>query len=149
MVTPTHNHNSPFEKLFQKPPNLTNLKVFRCLCYPWLKPYTNHKLESNSHPCVYLGPLKNQSGYACFDPSSGKTYSSRHVWFIEYIFPFKKLNGSSLASHQDINHPISTNALTHIYLPMQSPFSTFLSSKTPTNSPPKSSSSCHQSRNSP
>lgn len=37
---PTHilNNKSPFQRLIHTPPNYNRLKLFGCLCYPWLKP---------------------------------------------------------------------------------------------------------------
>src|SRR5690606_18599169 len=49
------NMTTPFNKLFKTDPNYNQLKVFRCLCFPWLKPYASHKLENISTPCVFLG----------------------------------------------------------------------------------------------
>ena len=36
---------SPFQKLFQKKPNYSYLKVFGCSCFPYLRDYTRHKFE--------------------------------------------------------------------------------------------------------
>ena len=55
LPTPILHNASPFQQLFGKLPNYANLKIFGCLCYPWLKPYTKNKLEPQSTPCVYLG----------------------------------------------------------------------------------------------
>ena len=35
---------SPWEVLYSKPPPLQALKAFGCDCYPYLRPYTKHKL---------------------------------------------------------------------------------------------------------
>ena len=86
---------SSFEHLFQPPPNFFKLRVFGCLCYPWLRLYTSHKLDSRSRPCAFLGYSLTQSAYICYDMSSQKIYVSRHVVFVESTFPFKS---SSLTS---------------------------------------------------
>lgn len=88
MPTPTLHLSSPFDKLFESPPNYTKLRVFGCLCYPWLRPYSQHKLDSRSTPCVFLGYSSTQSAYICLDLSTSKTYISRHVKFLENSFPF-------------------------------------------------------------
>ncbi|RVW40389.1 Retrovirus-related Pol polyprotein from transposon RE2 [Vitis vinifera] len=88
LPTPTLNHLSPYFKLFGTFPNYSKLRSFGCLCYPWLRPYTSHKLESRSSPCVFVGYSPTQSAYLCLDTSTARLYTSRHVHFVESIFPF-------------------------------------------------------------
>ena len=88
MPTPTLHLSSPFDKLFEFPPNYTKLRVFGCLCYPWLGPYSQHKLDSRSTLCVFLSYSSTQSAYICLDLSTFKTNISRHVKFLENTFPF-------------------------------------------------------------
>lgn len=47
------NQSTPFELLFHTKPNYDELMVFGSLCYPWLKPYTSHKLAPRSSSCVF------------------------------------------------------------------------------------------------
>ncbi|RVW71301.1 Retrovirus-related Pol polyprotein from transposon RE2 [Vitis vinifera] len=88
LPTPTLNHLSPYFKLFGTFPNYFKLRSFGCLCYPWLRPYTSHKLESRSSPYVFVGYSPTQSAYLCLDISTARLYTSRHVRFVESIFPF-------------------------------------------------------------
>ncbi|RVW94165.1 Retrovirus-related Pol polyprotein from transposon RE1 [Vitis vinifera] len=88
LPTPTLNHLSPYFKLFGTFPNYSKLRSFGCLCYPWLRPYTSHKLESRSSPCVFVRYSPTQSAYLCLDTSTARLYTSRHVRFVESIFPF-------------------------------------------------------------
>ncbi|PNX72737.1 retrovirus-related Pol polyprotein from transposon TNT 1-94, partial [Trifolium pratense] len=90
LPTPTLNMNTPYHILFHRPPNYTKLKTFGCLCFPWLKPYTQNKLEPRSEPCVFLGYSLTQSAYICYNFKNHKTYVSRHVQFIENTFPFSE-----------------------------------------------------------
>ena len=96
LPTPTLNNDSPFSKLFATTPNYTKLRSFGCLCYPWLRPYTSHKLESRSTPCVFIGYSSTQHAYLCLDTSTNRIYTSRHVRFLESIFPFA-------SSHQSLS----------------------------------------------
>ena len=90
LPTPTIIMDSPYHKLFGSQPNYTKLKVYGCLCFPWLRPYTNHKLQDRSTPCVFLGYSTTQSAYLCLQPTTGRIYVSRHVRFDETSFPFSK-----------------------------------------------------------
>lgn len=83
---------TPFECLFHESPNYDELRVFGSLCYPWLKPYSPHKLAPKSSSCVFLGYSKLHKGYTCLEVSSGRIFISRHVLFFEQVFPFKTLN---------------------------------------------------------
>ena len=91
LPTPILNNESPYQKLFGKPPSYANLKIFGCLCYPWLKPYTKNKLDPKSTPCVYLGVSQSHHAHLCFDPVQSKIFISRDVLFFEQTFPFKTM----------------------------------------------------------
>lgn len=45
MPTPTLSLQSPFKTLFKVEPNYNKLRIFGCLYFPWLRPYTTNKLE--------------------------------------------------------------------------------------------------------
>lgn len=99
MPTPTLSLNSPYHLLFKTEPNYQKLKIFGCLCFPWLRPYRSHKLETRSTQCVFLGYSLTQSAYLCFEPLSKRLYVSRHVRFVESNFPFLSLMNSQLSPH--------------------------------------------------
>ena len=86
-TTVLHNQ-SPYQKLFQTDPNYAKLKVFGYLCFPWLRPYTHHKLEDRSQPCVFVGYSTSQSAYYCLHRPTGRVFTSRHVTFVEDQFPY-------------------------------------------------------------
>ena len=108
MPTPTLNLSCPFELIFKTRPNYSKLKIFGCLCYPWLRPYSSHKLAPKSKPCVFLGYSLSQSAYLCFDPTTPRTYVSRHVQFVESVFPYTTLH---------IQQPRSTSTTTATWIP--------------------------------
>ncbi|XP_010474225.1 PREDICTED: putative protein TPRXL [Camelina sativa] len=55
MPTDVLHGDSPYHKLFDAHPNYLKLRVFGCVCYMWLRPYRQNKLEARSTPCVFLG----------------------------------------------------------------------------------------------
>lgn len=79
---------SPYAKLFGRPPNYLKLRVFGCLCFPWLRPYNTHKLQTRSLPCIFMGYSLTQSAYTCLHLPTGRLYVSRHVQFGENQFPY-------------------------------------------------------------
>ena len=90
MPTPVLNHKTPFECLFKSTPDYVFLCTFRCLCFPFLRPYNAHKLDFRSSPCVFLGYNTSHLGYRCLNLSSKCIYLACHVWFHENVFPLAK-----------------------------------------------------------
>lgn len=85
--TPLLDYRSPFEALFGEKPNYTNIKIFRCLCFPWLRPYSKNKLECGSTR-VLLWYSKVQKGFRCLYFLTLNVYISCHVYFDEMVFYF-------------------------------------------------------------
>lgn len=116
LPTPILKFSFPHEKFFNQKPNYNKLKVFDCLCFPWLKPYTSHKLEPKSSPCLFLRYFLNQSAYFCTDNKSNKIYTSHHVQFVEADFPFTKLSSNFFNFLQQLNSFFSYFFLKSIFL---------------------------------
>ena len=55
LPTPVLNMDTPLHKIFGTQPNYSKTRVYSCLCFPWLRPYTSHKLEDISTPFVFIG----------------------------------------------------------------------------------------------
>lgn len=92
MPTPTLGMHSPHFKLLGVIPNYSKLRIFGCLCDPWLRPYTSHKIDTRSLPCVFLRYSISQSDFYCLDPLSLRVYVSRHVQFCKFRIPFASKN---------------------------------------------------------
>ncbi|PKU73081.1 Retrovirus-related Pol polyprotein from transposon TNT 1-94 [Dendrobium catenatum] len=106
----TTNSLSPFQHLFKKQPVYTHLKIFGCLCFPWLQHSASHKFAPKSSACVFLGYSSSHKGYRCYQLSNQKIIISRHVQFHEHVFPF--------ASSAPTNSNISTTNPTSIAAPL-------------------------------
>lgn len=127
MPTPLLQMESPFSKLFGKPPNYQKLKIFGCACYPWLRPYTHHKLDDRSIRCVFLGYAPTQSAYLCLDDNTGRLYVSRHVIFDDNSFPFTTPKASPISPESPMMPPSST--------PLYSPIATTVPLQPPSSDP--------------
>ena len=97
LPTSVMNFHSPLFKLYSTRPDLSQLKVFGCACYPNFRRYTTHKLEPRTVECIFLGYPTSFKGYLCLDIKSKRLYISRHVVFNESKFHFSTLAVSTSA----------------------------------------------------
>jgi len=102
LPTPIFKYQSPYFKLHNISPDYHILKCFGCLCFPWIKPYANHKLTPKSSMCVFVGYSADQHAYLCLDPTTDKIYTSCHVKFVESEFPFSSLATQTQALAPDL-----------------------------------------------
>ena len=58
---------SPFERLYNHPPNYESLKVFGYTCFVLLQPHEYTKLEACARICFFLGYGIEHKGYHCWD----------------------------------------------------------------------------------
>lgn len=63
--------------------------MFRSAVFPYIRPYNQHKLQSRSILCIFLGYVVGYKGTICYNLSSRKQYLCRHVIHNETIFPAK------------------------------------------------------------
>lgn len=90
LPTPLLNNLSPYEKLFNKPPNINHMKTIGCLCYASTLSFDKHKFAPRAIKCIFLGYPFSQKGYLVYDLEKEKTFVSRDVVFDETIFPFQE-----------------------------------------------------------
>lgn len=79
------NFQVSFKVFFIVNPDYKFLKVFRCVCFPLLRPYHTHKLDFRSQECIFLGYYTSHKGYKCLSPS-GRIYISKYILFNEIRF---------------------------------------------------------------
>ena len=99
LPTATLDFMSPWFKLYGHNPDIFSLKVFGCACYPYLRPYSHHKLNHRTAECIFLGYSNVSKGYLCLDLLTHKVYNCRHVLFNEHKFPFPLTSHSVTPSH--------------------------------------------------
>ena len=124
---------SSFEKLFHTIPDPSKFHVFDCLCFPWLRPYSSHKLDPKSSMCVFFGYSLTQSAFLYFDPTLKKNLCVPSCQVYGEYFPilFPTTPTSSVI---DTNSALSASSFTSGDLP--TPLSsTYLSSTSPSPSP--------------
>jgi histone deacetylase 1/2 len=80
--------STPHDLLLGTAPDYHALRVFGCLCYPNTESTSRHKLDTRSVACVFFGYSPDHRGYRCYDPVTRRVHTSRHVHFVEDVFPF-------------------------------------------------------------
>jgi len=83
---------TPYSLLFGVPPAYDELRVFGCRCYPNMISTPAHKLAARSTTCVFIGYPADHRGYRCYNITTGRVITSRHVVFDEDVFPFRDLD---------------------------------------------------------
>jgi len=87
--TPLLQKNSPYEKLNGNLCDLSNLRVFGCLCYSNTLTSHRKKLDARSGHGVFLGFHHHTKGYIFLNLKNHKIEVSRHVIFHETNFPYQ------------------------------------------------------------
>lgn len=97
LPTPVLNGKSPMEILIKLGLNFSELKIFGCSCYPYLRSYNTHKFQFRIDKYVYLGPSPAHKRHKCLS-SIGRIFIFRHVQFNEAEFPFASNFGTQQPS---------------------------------------------------
>jgi len=88
LPTPLLSHKTPFEKLYNKVPNYSHLKVFGCLAYA-TEVHATYKFAPRAASCVFLGYPVGQKAYKLYNLTTHKFLTSRDIVFHEHIFPYQ------------------------------------------------------------
>ena len=97
LTSPTLENKTSFELLHLTKPDYSQIKVFGCECFPYLRPYNKHKFDFHTSKCILLGISNNHKGYICMHHSE-RIYISASVKFNEHSFPFQ--NDSNFCKHR-------------------------------------------------
>ncbi|KAL2235941.1 UNVERIFIED_CONTAM: Retrovirus-related Pol polyprotein from transposon RE1 [Sesamum indicum] len=79
---------SPYEKLYDKPPSYSHLRVIGCLCFAIRPEPQLSKFDKRASKCVFVGYPPGQKGYKVYDLDSKSFFTFRNVIFHEDQFPF-------------------------------------------------------------
>lgn len=97
-----------------------------------LLPTTKHKLARRTTPCVFLGYPTDHRGYQCLDITTKEIILSRHVVFVESVFPFTHSSTQSNSRSSPLLLPLL------LFCPTQSATAPPASPQPPSPSPPPS-----------
>nr|KYP68715.1 hypothetical protein KK1_022356 [Cajanus cajan] len=111
--TPFLQNVSPFQKLYDKPCDISTLRVFGCLCYINTLQAHRKKLDPRANPCIYLGFKPNTKGYLIFNLHTRNIEVSRNVVFYEDHFPYTNSDQNTTSFTHSFPSPTTTNYFLH------------------------------------
>ena len=77
---------TPHEYWFGVKPNISNLRVFGCICYVHIPDSQRKKLEQKSYKAIFMGYPDGTKGFKVFNPITEKFARSCNVIFREQTF---------------------------------------------------------------
>lgn len=86
------NHKTPHELLYHTKPDYTNLRAFGCLAYASV--HSTNKFDSRAITCVFLGYPHLQMGFKLLRLDTHAIFVSRHVRFVETVFPYHQISST-------------------------------------------------------
>ena len=98
------NNATPFECLFNRKPDVSNLKVFGCVAYVHIPNHQRKKLEEKSRKCMFVGYPDGTKGFKLYDLTKKTFIRSRDVIFEERSFHKFKCEQSS-ESNSEVYYP--------------------------------------------
>ncbi|XP_074300923.1 uncharacterized protein LOC141632261 [Silene latifolia] len=96
--TPLLGNKTPYEIVYHKKPDLTNLRVLGCLCYAHNQDKPRDKFAEWGKRCLFLGYPHNKKGWKEYDLAENRLFVSRDVNFFEHVFPFYTPVGSHIST---------------------------------------------------
>ncbi|GJY42005.1 zinc finger, CCHC-type containing protein [Tanacetum coccineum] len=91
---------TPYEALYNRKPNLENLRIFGCTAYAKITIPHLKKLDDRSIPMIYLGVEEGSKACRLYDPKGKRKHVSRDVRFME-TKPWDWDNSGEETSTQD------------------------------------------------
>ena len=77
---------TPFQRLFGRRPDISNLRVFGCVSYVHVPDSQRRKLDAKAHRAIFVGYPPGVKGYKLYDLEKKKFIVSRNVQFFEENF---------------------------------------------------------------
>ena len=77
---------TPFERLFGRKPDVSNLRVFGCIAFKHIPDAKRSKLDKKSSKCVFVGHPEGTKGYKLYDLEKKSFVRSRSIIFQERRF---------------------------------------------------------------
>ncbi|XP_019189879.1 PREDICTED: uncharacterized protein LOC109184338 [Ipomoea nil] len=145
LPSPVIELSTPYFRLYGQNPDLTNIKVFGCLCYAANLSPNKHKMSPRGRKSIFVGLPAHTKWYLLYDILDGSLFVSRDVTFYESQFPYSKEPVHMEIEKSQTNEPSLplipvTTSVDYRVFEQQLDGSPSVNTTPPTNSPADSSS---------
>jgi len=106
LPSPVIQNECPYKLMYGSVPDLSNIKVFGCLCFASTLEQSRHKLDPRTRKCIFLGFKHGTKGYVVMDVNPREIFISRNVIFYETYFCNPKSENSDDTTLEDIDFTI-------------------------------------------
>nr|GFB46634.1 retrovirus-related Pol polyprotein from transposon TNT 1-94 [Tanacetum cinerariifolium] len=91
----TRHHNTPYELVHNKKPDLTFFRVFGALCYPTNDSEDLGKLQLTADTRIFIGYAPSRKGYQIYNKRTRRIMETIHVQFDELTEPMAPVHLST------------------------------------------------------
>jgi len=74
---------SPYQKSWNVRPMVSHFRIFRGVYYVFVPNHLRSKFDKKAIRCIFIGYDHERKGWRCYDPTTGRCYTSRNVVFDE------------------------------------------------------------------
>lgn len=100
LPTSTLNQETPYQRWYDKQPNVSHMKVFGCVAYLHVPDTERQKLDKKAVRLRFVGYANNAKGYRMFDEEKQKILIRRDVVFNKSDFDWKQEVENSCSENQ-------------------------------------------------
>eukprot|EP00794_Sanderia_malayensis_P014530 gene14530-biopygen11634 len=101
---------TPYECMYGKKPDVSNLKVFGCKAFVHVPKERRTKLEEKSTCCVFVGYPAASKGFKFYDAGKKRMICSRDVKLLEDDFQLEQLKNEITGNEEDLFHLPDTHS---------------------------------------
>lgn len=123
-TTALKENKTPFEMLYKRKPDLSNMRVFGCVAYVHVTEDNRSKLDKRTEKLIFVGYSDNHKGFRFYNKSSKQVVIRRDVVYIEDKFEFERVDELRSSTCVDLEESSSDEDAEKQVLPVVLPVET-------------------------
>ena len=90
--TSSLDYDTPFKCWYKRQPDVSNLRVFGCICYMHVSKQLRQKPDTKARKMIFIGYPEGTKGFKVYDPECDTIFRSRDLIFMENQFYYSKIS---------------------------------------------------------